>query len=67
MSRYRSSRGVVLDLLFTVRRYTVQVQNDEHWFVAHVDAHSGEVVNTIDFVAHASVSLSSPVAFLSAL
>lgn len=37
--------------------HVVQVQNDDHWFEAFVDAHTGEIVNVIDFVAHASVSL----------
>ncbi|KAF8332074.1 uncharacterized protein EI90DRAFT_3123144 [Cantharellus anzutake] len=33
----------------------LQVQNDDHWCLAHIDALSGEVVNTIDYVAYASV------------
>lgn len=37
--------------------HVVQVQNADHWYQAHVDAHTGELINTIDFVAEASVSL----------
>jgi extracellular elastinolytic metalloproteinase len=36
--------------------HVIQVQNDDHWYQAHVDAHTGELINTIDFVADASVS-----------
>ena len=37
--------------------HVIQVQNNDHWFEAFVDAHSGEIVNIIDFVAHASVCI----------
>jgi len=35
--------------------HVIQIQNDDHWYEAFVDAHTGEIVNVIDFVAHASV------------
>ncbi|KIJ54535.1 hypothetical protein M422DRAFT_240602 [Sphaerobolus stellatus SS14] len=40
-----------------VLTHVVQVLNNDHWFEAFVDAHSGEIVNVIDFVADASYSV----------
>ncbi|KIJ49238.1 hypothetical protein M422DRAFT_777721 [Sphaerobolus stellatus SS14] len=37
--------------------HVIQVQNNDHWFEAFVDAHSGQIVNIIDFVAHASYNV----------
>ncbi|KAG8902106.1 hypothetical protein FRB99_004833 [Tulasnella sp. 403] len=37
-----------------VLTYVVQVQNQDHWYEAFVDAATGKVVNVIDFVAEAS-------------
>lgn len=34
--------------------YVVQVRNDKSWFNAYIDAATGNVVNVVDFVAHAS-------------
>jgi extracellular elastinolytic metalloproteinase len=37
-----------------VLTHVVQVKNEDHWYQAHVDAHTGEVINVVDFVAEAS-------------
>ena len=41
--------------------HVVQIQNDETgaWFEAFVDAHSGDVIHLTDFVAKASVRIST--------
>lgn len=38
--------------------HVVQIQNEEEftWYEAFVDAHSGEILSVVDFVAEASVS-----------
>jgi extracellular elastinolytic metalloproteinase len=40
-----------------VLTHTIQVQNESTgaWYLAYVDAESGEVVNLVDFVSDASV------------
>ncbi|KAG8899745.1 hypothetical protein FRB99_006461 [Tulasnella sp. 403] len=48
-----------LEYVFTdnnaaVLTYVVQIQNTKHWFEAFVDAHTGDVVNVVDFVAKAA-------------
>jgi len=41
-----------------VLAHVVQIQNDatDAWVEAFIDAHTGELVSIVDFVAHASVS-----------
>jgi extracellular elastinolytic metalloproteinase len=34
--------------------YVVQVDNEKHWYQASIDAHSGKVLNVVDFVAEAA-------------
>jgi extracellular elastinolytic metalloproteinase len=34
--------------------YVVQVRNEKHWYKASIDAHSGKVLNVVDFVAEAA-------------
>lgn len=45
--------------------HAIQIQNEETnaWFEAYVDAHSGELLSVVDFVAEASVC-SSPIHLL---